>query len=289
MSSIGAAIGIAGAVGAAGSVASSAIGANAAESAASTQANAAQKALNFQEQEWNTQQANEAPFLAGGTQGEKELASDLATPGQGLLAQYPGGAFSAPTLAEAEQYPGYQFQLQTGTQALDENAAATGNLMSGTTGEALENYGQGLAQTDYGNLYNQALNTYMTNYGVWNTGQTNTYNRLAGLANTGATAAGQLGAEGQAAATNVGNQENNIGAAEASGTIGAANAITGGISGVTNAASQIPLYQLLAQQGANTSSYGNPAGIPNGNPYGLTGDPFADVPGSSAGAQYADA
>lgn len=283
MSSVGAAIAVAGAATAAGGVASAAIGANAAENAAQTQASAAeqaqqlqaqeaQNALNFQESEWNTQQQNEAPFLAAGTQGAKELQSQVSTPGEGLLANYPGGAFTAPTAAQAEAYPGEQFQLQQGAEAIDENAAATGNLQSGTTGKALENYGQGLAQTDYGNLYNQMLNTYMTNYGVWNQGQTNDYNRLAGLAGVGTSAAAGLGAQGAAAANNFSNTSltagaqqgqdiQNAAAASASGTIGAANAINGGIGSITSGLSALPLYSLLGQQqqSLNASSYTTPA------------------------------
>jgi hypothetical protein len=146
--------------------------------------------------------------------------------------------------------------LGQGTQAIDENEAATGNLLSGNTGTALENYGQGLAQTDYNNLYNQALNTYMTNYGVWNQGQTNTYNRLSGLAGMGANAAANLGQQGQAAATNAGNELVGQGTALASGTVGQANAITGGINTALGGAEQLPLYQMLAQQ-SNQSSYNN--------------------------------
>jgi hypothetical protein len=241
---------------AAGSVASSAIGASAAKSAASTQAKGAQNALDFQEQEWNQQQQNEAPFLKAGTQGVNSLAELLKTPGQGLLSQYPGGNFTAPTLQQAEQAPGYQFQLEQGTNAINQNAAATGNLLSGNTGKALTDYGQGLAQTDYNNLYGQALNTYLTNYGVWNSGQTNEYNRLAGLAGIGSNAAANLGSQGQAAASNTGNLDVGQATAQASGTVGAANAVSGGINSLSGLASEIPLYSLIAQQQqANRSSY----------------------------------
>lgn len=256
MSSVGAAIAIAGAATAAGGVASSAIGASAAESAAQTQANSEQNAINLQQQEWTQQQANEAPFLSAGDSALPQLQADINNP---AFSQYPGGTFTAPTAAQAEQYPGEQFQLSQGTQAINENAAATGNLQSGTTGEALQNYGQNLAQTDYGNVYNEALEQYMTNYGVWNQDTTNQVNRLDTLANLGSTTAAQLGQQGQAAASNEGNELVGQGTALASGTVGAANAINSGIGGLTNFASSLPLYSLLGQQqqALNASGYGS--------------------------------
>lgn len=263
------AIAIAGGVAAAGGVASAAIGANAAKSAANTQAKGEQSAIDLQQKEWDQQQANEKPFLQQGSTAVNNLANLVNDPN---FSQYPGGTFSAPTLAEAEQMPGYKFQLEQGTNAIDQNAAATGSLLSGNTGKALTDYGQGLASTDYGNLYNQALNTYMTNYGVWNSDTTNRVNRLQNLANLGANTAANLGTQGQAAATNQGNELVGQATALASGTVGAANAITGGINSAISPLSQLPLYALLAQQ-SNQSSYGsgpnNPA--PYANPSGFTG------------------
>jgi hypothetical protein len=273
MSSVGAAIAVAGAATAAGGIASSAIGANASKNAAQQQASSEQSAINLQQQEWQTQQGNEAPFLKAGESALPQLQSDINNP---AFSQYPGGTFQAPTAAQAAAYPGEQFQLQQGAQAIDENAAATGNLNSGTTGEALENYGQGLAQTDYGNVYNQALQQYMTNYGVWNQDTTNQVNRLSSLAAGGANAAANLGQQGQAAASNEGNELVGQGTALASGTVGAANAINSGIGSLTNFASSLPLYSLLGQQqqnqqGLNQSSYGSGAYNPNADAPWLTG------------------
>lgn len=51
--------------------------------------------------------------------------------------------------------PGYQFQLEGGTEAIARQQAAVGMLGSGNTGAALLEYGQGLAMNSY--------NNYMTN------------------------------------------------------------------------------------------------------------------------------
>jgi hypothetical protein len=257
------AIAIAGGIAAAGSVASSAIGASAAKSAAGTQATAEGKAISLQQQEWEQQQANEAPFLAAGESALPQLEADITNPD---FSKYPGGPFTAPTLAEAEQTPGYQFTLGQGTQAINEQAAATGDLLSGTTGTALEQYGEGLAGSTYNADYQRALQTYMENYGVWNQDTTNQVNRLQTLANLGSNTAQQLGTFGQQAATNQGNETVGLGTALASGTVGAANAVSSGFGGLTNFASSLPLYSLLGQQQqmANRSSYSNPSNFVNG-------------------------
>lgn len=65
-------------------------------------------------------------------------------------------AYSADQVqSKLEATPGYQFQLNQGVQALTRAKSATGNLMSGGTGTALMDYGQGLASNYY--------NTYMQN------------------------------------------------------------------------------------------------------------------------------
>ncbi len=242
MSSVGAAIGIAGAVGAAGTVASSAIQANAAGNAAQAQRNAAQQAqqleyqnqqnaINFQNQEWSQQQSAEQPYQALGSTSANSLTN--------LLKQ----GFQAPTLAQAQQNPGYQFVQQQGNLALNNKAAAAGNLFSGTQGTALENYNQQLAQTDYQQVYNNALQGYTANY-----------QSLLGGTNVGMNSTAQLGQFGQASANNLANlalqgggqqasQLNNQGAATASGIIGQANAYSNAVNGLTqNALGTAALY-----------------------------------------------
>lgn len=210
--------------------------ASAAKSAAQLQYEESQNALDFQKQEFQTQQANEAPFLKAGQTAVNSLS------------QY--APFQAPTLAEAEQEPGFKFQLREGTQALEQGSAARGDLYSGTEGRALEQFGQGLADTTYNQVYNRALNTYEANL-----------NRLQSLAGEGLTSAGQLGTEGQAAAGNVGNidlttgrniaqEMNNAAAAEASGYIGGANALTGTV----NSLSQYALLNNLINPANNTNA-----------------------------------
>src|ERR1039458_8807912 len=141
----GTALAIAGGIGAAGSVGGALISSNAAGNAAGAQVSAAEQAqqlqaqeaqnsLDFQKQEWNTQQQNLAPWLQAGQGGLSQLQTLLGlggntgAKGYGSLNQ----PFTPPTLDQAKNYPGYQFGLSQGTQAMQNSAAAKGNAFSGT-------------------------------------------------------------------------------------------------------------------------------------------------------------
>lgn len=71
--------------------------------------------------------------------------------------------FTAPSVADALANPGYQFQVQQGDLGLQNWAAAKGTLNDSETANALEQYNQNLAQSDYQNVYNNALQGYNTN------------------------------------------------------------------------------------------------------------------------------
>lgn len=216
---------------------------------------------------FDQQQQNLSPYLAAGTQGATALS--LALQPGGSLA----GQFAAPTAAEAEATPGYQFQLDQGNSAVQRSAAASGTLRSGGTLKALDQYSQGLASTYYQNAYNNALNTFQTNHNntmqgltaLTNLGQfgTQQYNTAAqnygnttaqNLMNNGQyqgnvglqgaqlesnidlggnVSAAQLGLQG---ATTAGNFQVGAGNAQAAGTLGAANAWQGALNGVSGAA-----------------------------------------------------
>lgn len=225
--------------------------ANAAKSAAQLQKESADQALAYQKEKDAQSRADLEPWRAAGAGALGQL-SDLMKPG-GALTQ----KFQAPTGADMQNQPGYQFRLREGQQALERSAAARGGLLSGGTAKALTQYGQDYASGEYGNVYNRAFNAFQTD-------QSNQYNRLAGLAGTGQTAATTLGAQGQNSASNVGslligsgNQQadaiNNSAAARASGYINSANAINSGISsgigGVTNSYLLSRLFQPQAAAG----------------------------------------
>jgi hypothetical protein len=251
---IGTTIGVIG-----GGLASAGIGAGASLSAAGTQASAAenaqqlqaqeaQNALNFQEQQYNTEQSQLAPYYQAGTAALSQLANG----------QLP--AFQAPTAAQAAATPGEQFELQQGSQAVQNSAAARGGLLSGNTLAAEQQYGQGLAATNYQQAYNNAMQTYNTNV-------IGPYQRLAQIAGIGQQAQATGAQQGQAASNNISNisltsgaqqgqQLNNAGAATASGYVGLGNALGGGLNNI----SQYLLLSQLMNGSANTGPYGYGSG-----------------------------
>jgi hypothetical protein len=233
------------------------LGANAAGNAANAQVTGAQQAQkleqknqqaaqDFQSGVWSGTQANEQPFISGGQTSFNNLSNLVNNPNTFKYGQ----TFQAPTLEQAQQTPGYQFRLQQGTQAIDQNAAANGTLLSGNTGKALEDYGQGLASSAYQQDYQNALNTYMTNYGVWNQGLQTQLGALSGASGQGLQATGTEGALGQAASNTMANidltggaqqaqQINNAAAARASGYLGQNQAYQGMIGGLAGSAEDI--------------------------------------------------
>lgn len=109
--------------------------------------------------------------------------------------------------------PGYQFALDQGIDAIDSSAAARGNVFSGATMKAAQEFGTGLANQEYG--------TYL--------------NRLTGQAGQGQAAAGNIATAGANYTSGAGNALANMGNAQAAGYIGVGNAITGGINNAISA------------------------------------------------------
>jgi hypothetical protein len=245
------------------------------------------------------QQANVAPYQAAGQQGINTLQSTL----QDYMA--PGGALSGQfsfNPSDLQNEPGYQFTLDQGLKALNNQASSSGLLQSGSTLKGIENYAQGLAGTQYQNAYNRALTTFQTNrsnalntlgavntlagYGLPASAQANTalqnYGNLSSsntmqgnefLANFGlggATTQADLLQRGATTAGQFGLQGAQIAGnaltgganAQAAGIVGGNNALFGGIANATNSIQNY--YQM--QQLQNGSGYGvSPygVGVPN--------------------------
>lgn len=239
------------------------LGSNAAENAANTQEQAEQGVLNSV----NSTVPAANSDIAGGVAGaNKQLAGTYAQ-NLGLLAPYlgtgtsalaqlnaltSGGGFKAPTAADAANMPGYQFQLAQGEQAADRSAAAQGTALTGGQLKASDEFAQGLASTNYGNAYNQALGTYQTNFG--------NLQQLAGLGlnatNTGVQTGDVTGTQAASNTTQGGYaQAQNLLAGlgiSADALTGAANARASGYVGSANA-----YGGALNNIGSAATSYGN--------------------------------
>jgi len=217
--------------------------ANASKQAASEQANAANQAAQLGYKEFQTITGQEKPYMQAGYENLSALDYLLGVGSKGAAHSPAAGGYGSLLQPFTAQYmkqysPAYQFQLQQGQQGvLNQNAPSQGAL-SGAALKDLLSYNQNYANTAFNNAFNQ----YQTQQG-------NTYNRLAGIAQLGQTAAANTGQQGTALTGQIGQSLTNIGTAQAAGTIGAANALSGGFG---NAA------LLGAYFGTQAGGFGNP-------------------------------
>ena len=217
---------------------SSLLGAGAARDAANTQANAQAQANQLLYQQYLQQRADLAPFTGAGLGAQNRLLTYLGLPGGTQGADY--GKYAKDFgMTDFTTDPGYAFRLSEGQKALDRSAAARGGLISGGALKAAQRFGQDLGSQEY----QSAFNRY----------QTNRANQLAPLSSL--TGSGQASAAGQAAAAGnygaaAGAGLTNIGAAQAAGGTGMANALAGGVGQYLNYAGQ---QDQLAAYNARTA------------------------------------
>lgn len=176
------------------------------------------------------------PYLDAGSKATGTLSDLLAAPGQGLLTPW-SQTFHAPTAAEAEATPGYQFQLQQGENAMQNSAAGRGGLLSGRTLADLNNYAQGTASTNYQNTFNNALTQYQTAYNGFRNNQQDQYSRLMGMSGQGLQATQGAGNLRQGFGGDIASLYGQMGAAQAQGTIAQGNTMSNMIGGIGNAIS----------------------------------------------------
>ena len=146
--------------------------------------------------------------------------------------------------------PSMAFRMQYGTQATERLANVGGGALSGNTLRALQEFGQGLASTEYGNAFNRFQNE-----------RTNIYNLLSNIAGMGQGAVNTGVQASQNLASNLTGLTTGAGAAQAAGTVGAANAYSQALQGPAN------YLQLSALLGRNPFGGVTPAGgIPGAAP-----------------------
>ena len=242
-------------LGAAGSLFGGLFGASASGKASQQYINALKQAQQSLTTSENQGLANYSPYLNAGSNATGMLSQMTSTPGEGLLTPWTQ-QFTAPTAAQAEQTPGYQFQLQQGENALQNSAAAQGGLLSGSTLAGMNQYAQGLASSNYQNTFNNALTQYQNAYQSFLNNQNNTYSRLMGLSGQGLQAAGGAGNLISGIGGDIASLYGQQGAAQAQGTIGQANALGGIFPGIANS---FGMYGLLSKMGGAGGFGGAPA------------------------------
>lgn len=197
-------------------VVSSGVNAYAANKAAGQQSEAMDRAAQLQYQQYQDTVARQKPFYDVGVNALPELVQ--------------ASKYTPFTMDQFKADPGYAFRLSEGQKALERSAAARGGLLSGGTGKALQRFGQEMGSQEYTNAFNR--------YQAERTARLAPLQALTGM---GQTTAQQVSNAGQTMASNVGEAIGSGAAARASGYVGAANALTGGLNTYLN-----------YQQGQNT-------------------------------------
>jgi hypothetical protein len=214
---------------------SAVLGAASSRSAANTQASAADRAAQLQQDQFNRQVELQTPFREAGVRALNKL--------EGASEYTPFG------MQQFQQDPGYAFRLAEGQKALDRQAAARGGLISGGALKAAQRYGQEMGSQEYTNAFNR----YQTERGA-------RLNPLQSLAGVGQTAVNQLGAAGQNYATGAGEALGASAQARASGYMGGANAISGGVGQYLGYQSNNNLINALNQ---NRGGFGSGSAFGN--------------------------
>jgi hypothetical protein len=181
----------------------------AAGKAADTQAGAMDRASELQYRQYQEDVARQKPFYDVGVNALPELV-----------------AASKYTPFGTEQFqadPGYAFRLKEGQQALERSAAARGGLISGSALKAATRYGQEMGSQEYTNAFNR--------YQAEREARLRPLQSLTGM---GQTTSQQLSNTGQQMASNISNNMGSAAAARASGYVGTANALTGGLNTYLN-------------------------------------------------------
>jgi len=203
------------AIGAGAGLVGSSMQARAARKAADTQAAAADRAMAQELAMYEQSREDLAPYRELGYTALGDIESRIP---------YFTSQFGDEQLAQYLD-PSMAFRQRLGTQATERLANVGGGALSGNTLRALNEFGQNLASTEYGNAFNR----FQTERG-------NIYNTLANIAGMGQ----QSVNTGVQAGQNLAAQQTGLltgqAAAQAAGGVGAANAYSGALGNIGNMA-----------------------------------------------------
>lgn len=190
------------------------------QKAAGQQAQAANNATAAQANMFNTVNQQNAPWRAAGQGALSTIGSMLSgttTPTN------PSGINLNSTFnnqdLNANLAPNYQFMLGQGQSATNNLNNATGGMIGGNALQGLDTFTQNYA----GNAYQNAFNNYQAQ-------NNNIFSRLSNIAGLGSTANQTTGQAAGTFGTGMSNTIMGLGAAQASGTVGGTNALTGGLN-----------------------------------------------------------
>jgi hypothetical protein len=223
-----------------------------AKKGAQIQADAMREAAAYEKQMFDVQNENQRPYREAGY----SALGDIAGMKPYLTKQF------GPEDFQAGIDPSYNFRLEQGNIAATNMANRSGGAIGGNALRGLVDFGQGLASTEYGNVFDR----FQKQRG-------NIYNNLASIAGLGQTSLGQTGQLSSNTAQSVGGSIAGAGSAIGGGQIAAGNAYGSGLQGGGNA---YMLSQMLNQRNPVTPTGGGmslnydvaPAnyGLTQGNP-----------------------
>ncbi len=216
------------------------MGAKASKDAAGMQSDATRYAADLQNNQFETTRRDMEPWRNVG-QGALYQLRDMTQPGGALMQTYTGEDLASD--------PGFQFGLDQGRAAIDQSAAGRGILFSGKTLRDLMQFG-----TDYGGTkFNEGFQRDMANKQF----QQGTLSGLSGTGQATAMGGAQLG---QQNAQSISDLLTSGAAARAAGTVGAANALSSGISNAGNTYMQMSMLDRI--MGGNKRTAGADAFFP---------------------------
>jgi len=173
------------------------------------------------------------------------IGGDASAEGYGSLAK-PFG------MEQFEQDPGYTFRQSEGMRALERSASARGNLLSGGTLKGIQRFGQDLASQEYGNAFNR--------YQIERSARLNPLQSLMGSGQSATNMmTGNIGQSSQNQQANI----YNAGQARASGYVGSANALSGALGSIGQAAASFPLMQAQSNYYNSLGGGGGGGGVNN--------------------------
>ena len=226
------------------------IGGGAAKAASQQQAQLGWAQLMMQAQMQAQMNERLAPFVQGGKNALGALQRLTGTnEGGDPTKAYLTSKF-APTMEQLASTPGYQFTLGQGQKAVTNAAAAKGLGQSGAALRGAVDYAGGLAST----TFQQQFQNYLAE-------NAQIYNMINGQTQTGLNAAVQQGAQGNQILGMMTNSLGGIGSALASGTVGQANAMMGGLNALAGGGSNALMLYALGNSGLFGPSGGGSGGM----------------------------
>ena len=211
-------------------------GADAARKAAEAQTDALNRGIDVSRQQYQQGYSDLSGYRDAGGVGTQGMLAGLADPNS-----FYGYQFQQfdPNSIDVTQDPGYQFRLQQGMDAAMGSQAARGLSQSGGALKELQNYGQGLASQEYGNVYNRQYQNWQGNQAGQSQQAQLRAGALSGLAGMGLNATNARNQLGQNYAGQYMAGQQGIGDAQAAKYLGVQNSFAQGANNLKSLAEQI--------------------------------------------------